>query len=33
MQSPETNSQTYNYLIYEKGAIVIQWRKDDLYNK
>jgi hypothetical protein len=27
------NSQTYGYLIFDKGAKTIQWKKDSIFNK
>ena len=31
-ESPDTNSHVHSQLIYDKGAMDIQWRNDSLFN-
>ena len=33
IESPETDTCTYDQLMYDKGGKTIQWRKDILFNK
>jgi hypothetical protein len=32
-EDPEMNPNTYGHLIFEKGAKIIQWKKDSIFNK
>ena len=32
-QSPETDLHKYSQVIFDKGTKVIQWSKDNLFNK
>jgi hypothetical protein len=33
IEDPEMNPHTYRYLIFDKGAKTIQWKKDSIFNK
>ncbi len=33
IEDTETSPHTYSYLILDKGAMNIHWRKDNLFNK
>jgi hypothetical protein len=33
IEVPEMNPHTYSYLIFEKGAKTIQWKKDSMFKK
>jgi hypothetical protein len=33
MEDPDMNSHRYAYLIFDKSAKNIRWRKDSLFNK
>jgi hypothetical protein len=33
IEDPESNSLTYDHLIFSKGAKTIQWKKDSIFNK
>jgi hypothetical protein len=33
IEDPEMKPHTYGYLIFDKGAKTIQWKKDSIFNK
>jgi hypothetical protein len=33
IKDPEMNPHTYDHLIFDKGAKIIQWKKDSIFNK
>jgi hypothetical protein len=33
IEVPEMNPHTYGHLIFEKGAKIIQWKEDSIFNK
>jgi len=33
IEDPEMNPHTYSHLIFDKGAKIIQWKKDNIFNK
>jgi hypothetical protein len=33
IEDPEMNPHTYSHLIFDKGAKIIQWKKDIIFNK
>jgi len=33
IEDPEMNAHTYGDLIFDKGAKIIQWKKDSIFNK
>jgi hypothetical protein len=32
-EDPEMNTNTYGHLIFDKGAKIIQWKKDSIFNE
>jgi hypothetical protein len=32
-EDPEMNPHTYGHFIFDKGAKIIQWKKDSIFNK
>jgi hypothetical protein len=33
IEDPEMNPHNYDHLIFDKGAKIIQWKKDNIFNK
>jgi len=33
IEDPEMNAHTYSHFIFDKGAKIIQWKKDSIFNK
>ena len=33
IEDPDINPQTYEHLIFDKGAKSIQWKKESIFNK
>ena len=33
IEDPDINPQTYEHLIFDKGAKIIQWKKESIFNK